>query len=365
MAKRITEHLARTAKLPKGKSQVLIWDTEVKGFGLRVTAKQASFIQQVSLDGSRKKRITIGRWPEWHVDEARERARRLKHDDIPLERPKLVADAWKRYAANHLTKLARKTAHDRKRAMETFVLPAIGKKALADVTTADIEDIHRAIAAPYVANRTLEAVSRLFNLAVKWGWCERNPAKGVERHRETPRASYLGPDEIARLMSALPDTESGDLLRVALLTGCRISEATSMAWNQIKAGVWTKPAQSVKQRREHRVPISEAAMEVIDRQPRRGPIVFTRPSGEPIRDVRKTWAFALKRAGLDPIRIHDARHSFASVLATQGVSLQVIGALLGHSTPSTTNRYAHLQDSALKRAAEAVVTEIGEARAPR
>ena len=131
MAKRITEHLARTAKLPKGKSQVLIWDTEVKGFGLRVTAKQASFILQVSLDGSRKKRITIGRWPEWHVDEARERARHLKHDDIPLDRPRLVVDAWKRYADNHLPKLARKTAHDRGRAMEQFVLPVIGKKALA------------------------------------------------------------------------------------------------------------------------------------------------------------------------------------------------------------------------------------------
>jgi integrase len=210
--------------------------------------------------------------------------------------------------------------------------------------------------APYEANRTLETLRRLFNLGVKWGWTNRNPAIGIERNQETPRNDYLNPKQIEAIFAALPANTSSDVIRTLLLTGCRPSEAVRMTWTQVDldGGVWTKPAAGTKQRRQHRVPLSPAALEVIKRQPQRGPLVFTRHDGTPVAKVDKTWHKALRDAGVPYHRLYDCRHSVASMLASNGVSLQVVGAVLGHSVIATTQRYAHLYDEEVRKAVDIV-----------
>ena len=354
----ISDKIARQAKLPEGKSQHLIWDDKVKGFFLRVTANRSTFGVQIYNKG-KDRRVTIGPWPEWTTAEAREKARRLKHSDIPLKRNYTVADAWRRYEKHHLPELSASTADDRRRYFEQRILPAIGNSRLDDVTVADVEDLHRSVTAPYAANRMLEGLARLYSLAQTWEWTNRNPGRGIRRNKEQPRQDFMSANEMARLMEALPFTESGDLIRVLLLTGCRLGEAKSMAWAQIKDGVWTKPATSTKQRREHRIPLSNAVIEIVERQPIRSPLVFTREDGSPVKDIRATWKWVFKRAGIKRVRVHDARHSFAALLASSGASLQIIGKMLGHSTPAMTARYAHISDPALKEAAE-IVAKLGK-----
>jgi integrase len=137
-----------------------------------------------------------------------------------------------------------------------------------------------------------------------------------------------------------------------------------MAWSQVDldGSVWTKPASGTKQRREHRVPLSPAALEVIKRQTQRGPLVFTRKDGRPVARVEKTWRKALRDACVPYHRLYDCRHSVASMLASNGVSLQVIGAVLGHSVITTTQRYAHLYDEEVRKAVDIVAFPAGDAK---
>ena len=145
-----------------------------------------------------------------------------------------------------------------------------------------------------------------------------------------------------------------------LLTGARVGEVLSMRWEHvdIAAGVWTKPAASVKQRREHRVPLAPAAVEIVRNRPRIGDLVFCRPNGAAIPSVRSTWEFACRRAKVPRLRVHDCRHTMASLLVSNGASLAVVGAILGHSSPAVTNRYAHLLDDPLRAALAGVAEQV-------
>jgi integrase len=146
---------------------------------------------------------------------------------------------------------------------------------------------------------------------------------------------------------------------LALLTGCRISEALAAQWDQIdlEVGRWTKPASATKQSRLHATPLSPAAVELLKTRPRTGTFLFPGSrQGEHLQHYAKPWQAICRAAHINGLRVHDLRHSFASTLASGGASLPVIGALLGHSQPATTARYAHLVDGALREA----TTRVGE-----
>ena len=364
MKRKITDTAVRTIRCPADKREIFVRDTELRGFGMRVSRNVTSFIYEARRNG-RPQRQTIGQWPAWSADEARERAADLRRGGGEVEgESRRVRDLWRRYERDHLDTLSPTMARDRRRHFERHILPAIGGKRLRAVTHADCIDLHRGIKAPYEANRTIETLRRLFNLGIKWGWTDRNPAIGIERNQETPRNDYLAPKQIEAIFEKLPRNPSGDLIRVLLLTGCRPSEAMRMAWSQVDldGSVWTKPASGTKQRREHRVPLSPAALEVIKRQTQRGPLVFTRKDGRPVARVEKTWRKALRDACVPYHRLYDCRHSVASMLASNGVSLQVIGAVLGHSVITTTQRYAHLYDEEVRKAVDIVAFPAGDAK---
>src|SRR5262249_15110812 len=143
---------------------------------------------------------------------------------------------------------------------------------VADVTFADVDALHRRITkagAIYQANRTVAVLSKMFSLAIKWGYRSDNPAKGVERNDEHKRERYLTPDEMARLGEALtkcPDKQGATIIGLLLLTGARSGEVRSIRWADLdlRAGVWTKPATNTKQRKPHRIPLSEPALALLN-----------------------------------------------------------------------------------------------------
>jgi integrase len=179
---------------------------------------------------------------------------------------------------------------------------------------------------------------------------------------EDARARYLTEGEIARLAEVLarhPERTTVALIRFLLLTGCRFGEAAGATWAQIdlEHGTWTKPSSGTKQRRQHITPLSAPALAILaaQRAEASGPYVFPSPkTGRPLVTIKTAWRGIRREAGIEDVRLHDLRHSFASMLASSGASLQLIGSLLGHAQLTTTLRYSHLTDAARRAAVERV-----------
>jgi integrase len=374
MAQRLSDQLVRRLP-PPAKGNVITYDADVKGFGCRVTMAGArSFILNYrrKLDGL-ERRYTIGQWPDWSVSGAREEAKRLKRtidgggdpvgEDRAMRDAPTVSDLAERFEREHIAKQAAPTQRDYRSILRNDILPALGKRKIAVVDTADIERLHAAVSrrAPVRANRALAVVGKMFTLAVKWKLRSDSPTRGVQKNREHQRRRYLKPDELARLTEALatdPNQDVADALRLLLLTGARKGEVINARWDQfdISTGKWTKPHTATKQKREHTVPLSAPARALLaarlQRRDASSPWVF--PGRNGARDDLKAWPRICKAAGLTDLHIHDLRHTYASQLASAGFSLPVIGALLGHTQPQTTARYAHLFDDPLREATERV-----------
>ena len=379
---------------PPAKGAQITYDSDVSGFGCRVTAKGArSWVLNYRV-GGRERRYTIGAVTEWKATAARKFAADLKarirmgHDPLAeLEQERTaptVADLCDRFERDHLPrlrpatqKLYRAAIHGTER--RKGIRGHFKHHKVEDLRHGDVEAFHRLLSrsAPMMANRALAVLSRMLNLSVRWGWRGDNPAKGTERNQETKRTRYLAPEEIAALttaLAALTEQQAANVFRLMLLTGCRKGEALAARWDQIDltAGLWIKPGSTTKQKTEHRVPLSAAAVALLSGIDRTGPWVFPgEVEGQHRQEVKAQWENVCAAAGLvddageKTVRMHDLRHTYASVLASAGLSLPVIGALLGHSQPATTHRYAHLMDDPLRQATEraaAVVT--GAASAP-
>ena len=362
---------------PPSKGNRVVFDDRLTGFGVRITAKSnIAFILNYSHKG-RERRMTIGQYPTFTVLAARKEAEQLKGQVArgidPLERRQVdhkaptVEDMWKRYEAQYLPKLADRSQKDQRTMFTKSILPAIGRKKVEDVTFNDCEALHRKITKdrPTRANRVIEVLRRNFNLAIKWGWVERNPASGIERNSEPKRERYLSPSEIEALLSALDqhkEKTSCDAIKFILLTGCRRGEALNATWSQFDDDlrIWTKPAATTKQRRLHRVPVASSVTELLKlrRHHSESEYVFDSGDGTALTDIKRTWSAITKAANIENARIHDLRHTFASIAVSQGQSLPLIGAMLGHTQVQTTARYAHLFDDALVNAADQISRAI-------
>jgi integrase len=389
------EHLTDAAvkKLPAPQRGNRVTYDEVAGFGIRVTAAGArAFILNYRTKAGRERRITIGGFPNWSTVAARVEARRLKQEidrgsdplaDIADERAApTMAELADRFIAEHVNRKRATTARDYGTMLTKYIRPHFGAHTkVADVQFENIDALHRKITNlgfAYQANRCMAVLSKMFSLAVKWRMRPDNPAKGVERNTESKRARYLSGDELGRLTKALAkhlDQQSANVIRLLLLTGARKGEVLGARWGDLDltAGTWSKPASSVKQNEAHHVPLSAPARqllsEIADAQAGKhrrglGEFVFPGPGGSGHQvDIKDSWRSLCKAAGISGLRVHDLRHSFAPQLASGGASLPLIGALLGHSNPTTTHRYAHLFDDPQRAAVErvgAVITAAGK-----
>ena len=181
----------------------------------------------------------------------------------------------------------------------------------------------------------------------------------MERNQEEKRSRYLSAAELPGLLTAInnhKERQGANIILFLLLTGARRGEVLSAAWDQfdLKGGVWVKPSAHTKQKKEHRVPFSEPTLVLLQQLHKEGAgskyLFPSHQTGLPRVDVREDWAAICAAAGIVGLRLHDLRHTFASMLAGSGLSLPVIGALLGHTQASTTQRYAHLADDPLRAA---------------
>jgi integrase len=384
----LTDAVIKRLPLPERGSKKTYDAGYPKGFGVCITANGArSFILRYRVRGSGRERcITIGATSNWRCTAARAEAKRLKviidqggdpQGDLQDERSApTMLDLTQRFEAEHLPRLRPLARNYYPQVLKDRVLPFFGAKTkVADITWSDVDRFHRAITAegsPYAANRYLSVLSKMFSLAIRWEMREGNPCKGVERNYEASRKRYLSGDELARLITALAehdDQQAANIVRLLLLTGARRGEVFAARWVDLDlgAGVWTKPGHTLKQKTDHVVPLSAAARQLLAglRGRALGEYVFPGRYGHGHREtINKSWARLCAAAGITGLRIHDLRHSYASHLASAGVSLHVIGGLLGHSTPATTHRYAHLFDDSLRKATERVSAIVAAAGKP-
>lgn len=377
MAERITPKLVREVEPPASGNR-RIYDTEIKGFGVRVTAAGAkAFVLNYYAQG-RERRYTIGSYPDWSVAAARAEAATLKRaidrGDDPLgtrqetRAAPTMPELFERYAAEHLPRKAPRAATDDRSMWEKIILPFFGHRKVVAVTHADCDQLHREVGLTgrkVRANRVIEVLRKAMNLAVRWGWRTDNPASGVQRNPEEGRERYLTREEVGRLTAALSahrERASATAIRLMLLTGCRRGEALTARWAEfdLAAGVWIKPSAHTKQRKMHRVPLSDSVVTLLRewRSAQGGEFLFPSRDGRPLTDVKRTWEGVRRATGLEDVRLHDLRHTFASILVSGGQSLPMIGSMLGHTQAQTTARYAHLMDEPLRDAAEVVATFV-------
>lgn len=375
-AVRLTDNIVKGLSQPQKGNQIT-YDERLRGFGVRVTAKgKRSFILNYRING-RERRMTIGPYPEWNLLAARKRAEELRRDIgiglDPLQQrtdkmnEPTVNDLFERYLRDHLPKKSQSSMYSDVQMWRKDILPEIGRRKLSDVTFNEIDALHRKVTrrAPIQANRIVSLLRKAFNLAMRWGWMTANPAVGIEANPENSRTRYLSEAEIGRLLKALkknPNRTSCDAILFMLLTGCRRGEAFQAQWDQFDEAlkIWTKPAATTKQRKFHRVPVSSAVTELLKKRQQRStsPFVFASHTGAALTDVKKTWARICETAELEDFRLHDLRHTFASLLVSNGQTLPTIGAMLGHTQTQTTARYAHLFDDSLSTAAELASSAI-------
>jgi integrase len=390
VAERLTDKLV-AALAPPPKGNRIRWDGG-SGFGVRVTSAGArAFVLRYRNAAGRDTQITIGSPPAWNVAKARKHADRLRHQvdsgfDPLAERKSTrgaptVAELADRFEAEHLIRRRPKTARDYRALLRLYIRPAMGTFKVASVKLSDVERLHRKIAptAPYMANRAVAVLSKMFALAIKWEMRVDNPTKGIERAPEVKRQRFLSPAEIVRLSEVLashPEQVSANVVRLLLLTGARRGEVLSARWDQfdLTGGVWVKPAATTKQKADHRIPLSAPSLQLLagmkieadlenDRRVRHKlpaqRFLFPGKEGHPLSEIKHFWATVREKAGITGVRLHDLRHTHASILASLGLSLPIIGALLGHTQPATTARYTHLLDDPLRVATErlgAIVT---------
>ena len=369
-----------------GEKETVLWDDELKGFGLRVKPSgRKTFVIQYRNPQGRSRRMTLGTYGKMTIDEARKIARErfvevgrgldpVEHK-AQISKAPIMSELTKRYLASHAipNKKPRSIDDDRK-LIDRFINPMLGHRKVADVTRKDIADIHHQLhKTPVQANHLRALLSKMFNLAELWGLRPdgSNPTRHVQRYKEKPRNRYLSPEELARLGSTLEEIKKDKsenpfavaALELLIYTGARLNEILTLRWDYIHIDEKEIRLPDSKTG-EKIIPLGQPAIEVLESLPRKDLNPHVIPGlilGAHLVGLPKIWGRIRKRAGLEDVRIHDLRHSFGSVAASNGLGLPIIGGMLGHRQAATTQRYAHLANAPLKAAADHVSGLIKEA----
>jgi integrase len=386
MRGKITKRSIDALKPAGDGAETALWDSELKGFGVRVQKGGAkSYVLHYRVGSGRGaplRKLTIGRHGSpWTPETARKEAKTLlgmiedgadpAADKIMRREAPTIAQLAERFLAEHAeAKRKASTATEYKRLLDKIILPMLGKRKVADVTRADVTKLHHANrGAPYQANRVLAVLSKMFNLAERWGLRPdgSNPCRHVEKFAERKRERMLSPAELARLGDALA-THSGSPYAVAavkllVFTGARLGEVLGMRWEWIdfERGEARLPDSKAGAKTLHLPPPALAVLAELPRLHGNPFVIVGQKPDAALVNLEKPWRAIRKPAGLDDVRLHDLRHAFASVAASSGMGLPIIGKMLGHSQPATTARYAHLASDPVKAAAAAVAGKIAAA----
>ncbi|HEV7635944.1 MAG TPA: tyrosine-type recombinase/integrase, partial [Bradyrhizobium sp.] len=386
----------------------IIYDTDLKGFGVRVapTGSLSWFVEYRPGAGGRrvaKKRMVIGS-REFTPEQARQAAKgilasiSLGSDPVAVRREERESETFREFAERYLreeaeAKLKMGTVVNYRICVRKHAVPEIGSIKLNRISTADISRIHRKVGQtrPMTANRIVECVSSIFRYAATCNLVPigHNPTKGIRTFRESRRERFLNSDELARLGSAIReaetvgipydvdetkpnskhapkpenrhiqiDTYTAAALRLLILTGARLREILHLKWQYVdfQRGLLLLPDSKTGRKA---IVLNAPALAVLHGIDRKGQyVIYSEQEDKPRADLNRPWRTISSRAGLHKVRIHDLRHTHASVGAGAGLGLPIIGKLLGHTQASTTHRYAHLDSDPLKKASEQIALSI-------
>lgn len=357
---RITKHAVD--RLGAG---TMIRDTDLTGFGVRRQRDGAFYFLQKRI-GNRVRWITIGpHGSPWTAETARKEAYRLLGQIAggappqtrrqELEGKPTVRDAAQHFMAEHGTQLKHQSRIKYQFLLDRYILDELGDRLLETINRADIMRLHARMAAkPPLANYAVSVLSKLMSWAEEQGLrpLQSNPCFRLKKYRENARQRFLSTEEYARLGATLASVERIDqenfyiaaAIRLLILTGARLSEIITLKWQYVDL-----------ERRMLSLPDSKTGQKIIRLNPqavdalKRIPplagnpyVIVGRRPGACLVNLQKPWRRIRALAGLDDVRLHDLRHSFASMAAAQRGSLPMIGRLLGHNHTRTTSRYAHL-----------------------
>ncbi len=377
LTKRLIDSLTPKAK------EYFAWDSELKGFGIRIRPTGAKMFQVQYRKGGRTRRIAIGRYGAVTPDIARNQAKEIlgavavgknPAEVISAERAaptmaRLCGKFLQEYAAQRLKP---RTFRDYELTIARLVLPNFGSFRVVDIHRRDIAELHYKLRkTPYQANRTLALLSKIFNVAEIWEFRPdgSNPCRHVQKYPERARNRYLCQSELRGLGQVLSEceidgSESPHVIaafRLLILTGCRLGEIKTLRWSFITPNAMELPDSKTGARR---IPLPQPARDVLARLPRTVGhpfVVEGKLPNQHISDLHVPWRRIRDRANLPGVRIHDLRHTYASNAVCAGVPLQMVGRILGHSVLQTTLRYAHLADEPVQKAAAENAASLSKA----
>jgi integrase len=405
---RISKRSVDALACPHGKDRVFLWDDAIAGFGVAAFPSGKKVYVAQYRQAGRSRRTTIGEHGRLTPGQARSEAKKLlgvaEAGSDPIAERKRAREARtfgavaEEFLSLHVAaKRKGRTASEYRRIVQSRIVPVLGSKRIADVHRNDVARLHGRLAdTPYEANRALAIVSAVWNWAGRRGEVALadNPAKAIERYPEQGRERYLISTELGRLGEALrqgetiglpyevdetksgakhapkPDKRRSKLdpfavaaIRLLILTGARLREILDARWEHVdlERGVILLADSKTGKKPIYLSAAAQAVLASIPRVSGNPHIIAGAKDGAPRADLKKPWRTVTKAAELEGVRIHDLRHSFASIGAGASMGLPIIGKLLGHSQAETTHRYAHLDADPLRRAAETIGATISAA----
>jgi integrase len=361
----------------------ILWDADIRGFGIRCRLSGAKHYILKTRIGGRQRWLTIGRHGSpWTPETARAEALRLlglkvSGNDPAAERDRqkgviTMAELGARFLAEYVPQHCKpRTAYEYQRAVQLFINRALGRHRISDVLRADVAAFHHDLRdRPYQANRALGVLCRMMNIAEEWGLRPdgSNPCRHVKKYRELKRERYLKNAELQRLGAVLTDAQASGsespfviaAIGLLVLTGARLTEILTLKWEHVDLNCQVLRLPDSKTGAKA-IYLNDPAIKLLRAMPRvegNPHVIVGKKAGARLIDLQKPWRRIRAVASLDDVRIHDLRHSFASIAAGAGMSLPMIGKLLGHTQAATTQRYAHLAADPVRAAADLVGAEI-------
>jgi integrase len=355
-------------------------DTDVAGLRLLVNRLgRKYFLLRYTING-RKRSMKLGDYPTLDVGDARLKALECRAQLAKGVDPQAIRLAEATSAVLTLrvfvqdeymphARATKRSADDDDARLRIHLLPAFGDKPMNEITSQGLQQYHdrkKYQLSPASANRHLALIKRIYNVAIMWGRVEKNPARGIRMHQENnQRHRYLSGDELKRFIaaaSAEANRTAADALCLLLATGTRREEALQAKWQDIdlEQQRWFLP--KTKSGKSRFVLLNEMAMHILRSRIRTdSPFVFPgrHDRMKPLNNPHKAFRRILAHAKIADLRVHDLRHTFASLAINQGASLYEVQHLLGHANSTTTTRYAHLASDRLRQASEQVALVIG------
>lgn len=370
---------------PNASKRYAVYDAEVTGLHVIVTtAGMKTFYLYYRNRSGRGRNFKLGRFPLITIQQARILAKNALYEIARGEDPSAdrdsarkaqsITQACEKFLTEYVRpKLKSRTVEQYERIIDKRIKPKFGSTKVNELSRFDIQRWHAEMSKhPREANHALAVLSKIMTEAWRtWEMRQNNPCSGIKRYSENRRERFLSQNEFARLGNTLleMEVEGGTstyaiaAIRLLCFTGCRLNEVLTLQWEHVdfEHRCLRLPDSKTGAKVVH---IGTPAIEVLSALKALPDVPWVFPGrslDEPIKHLHSTWSRVRKGAGLAGVRLHDLRHSFASVGAAGGLGLPIIGKVLGHAHVATTARYAHLADAPVKEAVNSISNNIAGA----